>query len=101
VTPSAARDAGAAALGRSDWHAAVDAFASALRLDDSPDARLGLGSAHMWRDEMAAAVRSFEQAYLRSPIACTSAGAPSNTMSRAFSPSSVWNRAEAAVFASR
>ncbi len=56
-------DEGIAALARGEWTAAIASFESVLERTESPDARLGLGSAHMWLGEMAVAVRCFERAY--------------------------------------
>ena len=63
MSDGGALDEGVAALARGDWHAAIGSFESVLEHTESPDARLGLGTAHMWLGEMAVATRCYERAY--------------------------------------
>jgi LuxR family maltose regulon positive regulatory protein len=59
----AGRRLGDAALRRGDWSAARDAFASALKIEESPEAFEGLGLAAWWLDLADEVFASRERAY--------------------------------------
>src|SRR5579862_1823500 len=59
----AGRRLGDAALRRGDWGAALDAFASALKIEESPEALEGLGLAAWWLDLADEVFASRERAY--------------------------------------
>ena len=59
----AGRRLGDAALRRGDWGAARDAFASALKIEESPEALEGLGLAAWWLDLADEVFASRERAY--------------------------------------
>ena len=55
--------AGQAALLRGDWRSAQRTFASVLATEDTPEARLGLGTALWWLGEFAQSLDHRERAY--------------------------------------
>lgn len=56
-------EAGGAALAVGDWESARAAFAEAAGIEESPNALVGLGTAHWWLGEIREAMTDLERAY--------------------------------------